>query len=79
MTATGSASSAIPLPRCRPRACSVPAGKQIRIIEDTDDTVHVILPAKPTELSDEDLDAAAGGVGPKPPSGGAVPGFCNCA
>jgi hypothetical protein len=57
---------------------SVPAGKQIRIIEDTDDTVHVILPARPTELSDEDLDQAAGGAGPKPPSGLDC-AFCNCA
>lgn len=57
---------------------AVPAGKQIRIIEDTDDTVHVVLPARPTELSDEELDQAAGGVGPKPPSAADCM-YCNCA
>ena len=39
-----------------------PLDKQIRIVEDTADTVHVVLPAKPTELSDEELDQAAGGA-----------------
>ena len=39
-----------------------PAGKQVRIVEDTDDTVYVVLPARPQELSDEDLDQAAGGA-----------------
>ena len=38
-----------------------PPSKQLRIVEDTADTVHVVLPAKPDELSDEDLDQAAGG------------------
>jgi Nitrile hydratase, alpha chain len=38
-----------------------PTDKQLRIVEDTADTVHVVLPAKPDELSDEELDQAAGG------------------
>ena len=40
---------------------TVPAGKQVRVVEDTEETVHVVLPARPTELSDEQLDQAAGG------------------
>ncbi len=46
-----------------------PASKQIRVLEDTDDTLHVVLPAKPGELSDEELDQAAGG--------GAYIAFCG--
>ena len=60
------------------RGLTPPADKQVRIVEDTADTVYVVLPAKPTELSDEELDQAAGGMGPKPPSGLDCQ-FCNCA
>ena len=41
---------------------TAPTGKQVRIVEDTADTVHVVLPAKPDELSDDELDQAAGGA-----------------
>ena len=44
------------------RGLTPPAGKQVRIVEDTADTVHVVLPARPKELTDEQLDQAAGGV-----------------
>ena len=44
------------------RGLTPPTGKQIRIVEDTADTVHVVLPARPSELTDEQLDQAAGGV-----------------
>ena len=37
-----------------------PADKQLRIVDDTPDTIHLVLPAKPSELSDEDLDHAVG-------------------
>jgi hypothetical protein len=47
-----------------------PAGKQVRVVEDTADTVHAVLPARPSELSDEQLDQAAGGA--------AVPHLCGC-
>ena len=39
-----------------------PADKQVRIVEDTADTVHVVLRAKPDELSDDELDQAAAGA-----------------
>ena len=39
-----------------------PADKQVRIVEDTADTVHVVLRARPDELSDDELDQAAGGA-----------------
>jgi hypothetical protein len=43
---------------------SAPDGKTIRVVENTNDTVHLVLPAKPTqaELSDEQLDQVAGGL-----------------
>jgi Nitrile hydratase, alpha chain len=43
---------------------SVPDGKTIRVVENTAETLHVVLPAKPTqeELSDEQLDQVAGGL-----------------
>jgi hypothetical protein len=48
----------------------VPAGLQVRVVENTGQQVHLVLPAKPgEELSDDELDrvAAAGGL-----SGGVV-------
>src|SRR5688500_18912627 len=42
----------------------LPAGKTVRVVENTADTVHLILPPKPAEgeLSDEQLDQVAGGL-----------------
>jgi Nitrile hydratase, alpha chain len=42
----------------------VPAGLQIRVVENTDKLVHLTLPPKPREgeLSDDDLENVAGGV-----------------
>jgi hypothetical protein len=40
----------------------LPPGKAVRVVEDTADTVHLVLPPKPAgELSDEQLDQVAGG------------------
>jgi hypothetical protein len=39
----------------------VPAGKEVRAVENSDRVIHLVLPAKPTELTDEQLDEAAGG------------------
>ena len=40
----------------------VPAGHEVRVVENSDNVTHVVLPAKPRDLSDEQLDqiAAAG-------------------
>ena len=40
----------------------LPAGQSIKAVENTDKVFHLVIPAKPTELSDEDLDAVAGGA-----------------
>ena len=42
----------------------VPEGMNVNVVENTDNTVHVTLPAAPTangDLSDEELENAAGG------------------
>jgi hypothetical protein len=39
----------------------LPAGVSIKALENTDNVVHLVIPAKPTELSDEDLDKVAAG------------------
>jgi hypothetical protein len=54
---------------------NAPEGKTFAIVEDTDDVVHVVLPARPTELSDDELDSVAGGMSYIPPCGTAGGGF----
>ena len=40
----------------------VPAGMTVTVVENTDKQFHLVLPPKPNdELSEEDLDAVAGG------------------
>ena len=49
----------------------VPDGMDVKVVENADDCVHVTLPAPPaenTDLSDDELSDAAGGVGQLPPS-----------
>jgi hypothetical protein len=41
----------------------LPAGLSIKALENTDKVFHLVIPAKPTDLSDEDLDKVAGGGG----------------
>src|SRR6476646_6537542 len=45
------------------RGLEVPGGVQIRVVEDTDQILHLTLPAKPRggELSDAELAGVAGG------------------
>jgi hypothetical protein len=41
---------------------SVPAGVTVKVVENTDTHVHLVLPPKPTgDLSDAELDKVAGG------------------
>ncbi len=53
----------------------VPEGIEVRMVENTADTMHFILPPKPSdELSDEQLESAAGGLcGWKPGDDGWYP------
>jgi hypothetical protein len=40
----------------------VPAGLTVMAVENTEKVFHLVIPAKPTDLSDEDLDKVAGGT-----------------
>ncbi len=40
---------------------TLPAGLTVKALENTDKVFHLVIPAKPTDLSDEDLDKVAGG------------------
>src|SRR5258707_769645 len=50
---------------------TVPAGLIVKVVENTDKEVHLVLPARPTELSDAQLNAIAGGITP----GDIFPGY----
>src|ERR1700745_3484707 len=39
----------------------LPAGLSVKVLENTDKVFHLVIPPKPTELSDEDLDKVAAG------------------
>ena len=41
----------------------LPAGLTIKAVENTDKVFHLVIPSKPTDLSDDDLDKVAGGFG----------------
>ena len=43
---------------------ALPAGLTVKALENTDSVFHLVIPAKPTALSDEDLDKVAAGGGP---------------
>src|SRR6478736_10356323 len=45
----------------------LPAGMTLKAVENTDKVNHIVLPAKPTELSEEQLDMVAGGSDPQHP------------
>lgn len=39
----------------------MPAGLTVRALENTSKVFHLVIPAKPTDLSDDDLDLVSGG------------------
>jgi hypothetical protein len=60
----------------------VPANIDVNVVENSDNTIHITMPAAPDghqDLSDEELTAAAGGI-PTPLSRYYITehGFCMC-
>ena len=51
-----------PMDTLKAEGVEIPAGVTVRVLENTSNVVHLVLPAKPTDLSDEDLDKVAGGA-----------------
>jgi len=41
---------------------TVPEGVSVTALENTDKVFHLVVPAKPADLSDDDLDKVAGGT-----------------
>jgi hypothetical protein len=52
-----------PAATLRAEGLELPADLSYVAHENTDKVVHLVIPAKPTELSDEDLAPVAGGLG----------------
>ena len=50
-----------PAATLKAEGAEVPAGLTVKAVENTDQVFHLVIPAKPTDLSDEDLDKVAGG------------------
>jgi hypothetical protein len=40
----------------------LPAGMEVHAVEDTETMHHLVIPTKPTELSEDDLEKVAGGM-----------------
>ena len=53
----------------------LPAELSIKALADNDKLLHLVIPAKPTELSDEDLENVAGGRVIRIPFARIIPGF----
>jgi hypothetical protein len=45
----------------REAGIEVPAGRQVRVVEDTEQVVHLVVPQRPRDLSDEQFDQVAAG------------------
>ncbi len=41
----------------------VPEGKTLKVVADTESTRHIVLPARPANLSDEEISRVVGGEG----------------
>lgn len=41
---------------------TMPAGVSVKAVENTDKVLHLLIPATPANLSDDDLDKVAGGT-----------------
>jgi len=39
----------------------VPEGKTLKVVADTESTRHIVLPARPADLSDEEISRVVGG------------------
>lgn len=50
-----------PATTLRANGVHVPTGMQVQVVEDSSTLMHVVLPERPSELSDEELDSVAGG------------------
>ena len=50
-----------PMATLKAEGVHLPEGMSITVLENTANIFHFVIPPKPTELTDSDLDAVAGG------------------
>ena len=51
-----------PAAALKEHGAEIPAGFTVKAVENTDTVIHLIIPTRPTDLSDQDLDKVAGGT-----------------
>ncbi len=54
-----------PAATLKAQGVELPAGLSVKALENTAQVFHLVIPAKPTDLSDEDLDKVAAGLARK--------------
>jgi hypothetical protein len=59
-----------PAETLRAEGIEIPAGVKVDAVENTDEHFHLVIPQRPDDLSDEQLDNAAGGRY-------VAPAYCN--
>ena len=52
-----------PVATLKAEGVELPAGVSVKVLENTAQIIHLVLPVRATDLSDADLDAVAGGKG----------------
>ena len=50
-----------PVATLKAEGVALPDGLSVKALENTDKVFNLVIPAKPTDLSDDDLDKVAGG------------------
>ena len=53
-----------PAATLKAEGAELPEGVEIKAVENTDTVFHLVIPATPTDLSDQALDNVAGGTAP---------------
>ena len=51
-----------PAAALKEHGAEIPAGYTVKAVANTDSVIHLVIPAKPKDLSDADLDKVAGGT-----------------
>ncbi|MDD2923574.1 NHLP leader peptide family RiPP precursor [Rhodoferax sp.] len=51
-----------PVAVLRAEGLELPDGLSVKVLENTEQLYHLVLPPKPTELSDDNLDRVSGGI-----------------
>jgi hypothetical protein len=52
-----------PMATLQAEGVELPAGLSVVAVENTAEVFHLVIPAKPTDLTDEELDEVNGGIG----------------